>query len=93
VIPAGAYPFVTEDVPTMAYTEFLAVRTDMPDDVVYYALKAIFANKHILIGSYAAFEEQLRPEAIAASLALASKSGVSFHPRALRFYREQGWVD
>ena len=93
VIPAGSYPFVAEDTPTMAYTEFLAVRTDMPDDVVYYALKAIFENKHILIGSYAAFEEQLNPEAIAVSLALADKSGVPFHPGALRFYREQGWVD
>jgi TRAP transporter TAXI family solute receptor len=89
-IPAKTYPFVTEDVPTVAQTEFLAVRPDMPEDIVYYTLKALFNNKGIL--SAAGAGSKLTPEAIAASMITSQEIGVPFHPGALRFYREMGWI-
>lgn len=92
-LPAGTYPFVTEDIPTVAQTEFLAVRPDMPDDIVYYTLKALLSHKDILIVATADIEEQLTPEAIANSLKVMEQSGVPIHPGALKFYREIGWVE
>ena len=92
-IPAGTYPFLTEDVPTMAETEFLAARPDLPEDVVYYTLKALFNNKHILIAAHTDFEEEMSGEAIASALAVAERVGLPIHPGALKYYREQGWID
>jgi TRAP transporter TAXI family solute receptor len=92
-IPAGTYPFVTEDIPTMAETEFLAVRPDMPEDIVYYTVKALFNHKDILVATHAEFESQLTPEAVAASLVISQRTGVPFHSGALKFYREMGWVE
>lgn len=93
IIPAGTYPFVTEDIPTVAKSEFLAVRPDMPEDIVYYTLKALFNHKDILIAAHADFETQLTPDAIAASVAISQRTGVPLHPGALKFYREMGWLD
>jgi TRAP transporter TAXI family solute receptor len=92
-IPAGTYPFVTEDIPTMASIEPLAVRPDLPEDVVYYAVKALFNHKDILIAAHAEFEGQLTPEAVAAFLTKAEQSGMTVHPGAMKFYREMGWVE
>ena len=90
-IPANAYPFITEDVPTVAQTEFLVASPHMPDDIVYYVMKAVFNHKEVLEaaggGSY------LAPESIAESIAIGQGMGVPFHPEALRFYREMGWID
>ncbi len=91
-IPAGTYPFVTEDIPTMANIEPLAVRPDLPEDVVYDAVKALFKHKDILIAAHAEFASQLTPEAVAAFVASAERSGLPVHPGAMKFYREMGWV-
>jgi TRAP transporter TAXI family solute receptor len=92
-IPAGTYPFVTQDTPSVTDYEFLTVRPDIPDDIVYYTLKALFNHKDILIATTANIEEQITPEAIAHSLKVMEQSGVPFHPGALKFYREMGWID
>lgn len=92
-IPAGTYPFVTEDISTMGDTEFLVVRPDMPEDIVYYTVKALFNHKDILIAANTEFESQMAPEAVAASLAQIEQSGLPVHPGALKFYREMGWVE
>jgi TRAP transporter TAXI family solute receptor len=92
-IPAGTYPFVTEDIPTMAEIQPLAVRPDMPEDVVYYAVKALFNHKDILIAAHAEFATQLAPEAVATFLARAEQSDLTVHPGAMKFYREMGWVE
>jgi TRAP transporter TAXI family solute receptor len=92
-IPAGTYPFVTKDIPTVAETEFLAVRPDLPEDVVYYTVKALFDHKDVLVAAHTDFGSQLTPEAIAASVAIGRRTGVLFHPGALKFYREMGWVE
>jgi len=92
-IPAGTYPFVTEDIATVASTSHLAVRPDMPEDIVYYVLKAVFNQKDFLIAAQADFEDQLTPEAVAESVAISQVTGMPFHPGALKFYREMGWIE
>jgi TRAP transporter TAXI family solute receptor len=92
-IPADTYPFLTEDIPTVAETEILAVRPDMPEDIVYYTVKALFNHKDILVAAHAGFESQLNAEAVAAAVAISQITGIPFHPGALKFYREMGWVE
>jgi hypothetical protein len=91
-IPAGTYPFVTEDIPTVAETSYLVAKLGLPEDVVYYSLKAIFNHKDILFAAAPEFEKELSPEGIAASVAISQRTGVPFHPGALKFYREIGWI-
>jgi TRAP transporter TAXI family solute receptor len=93
VIPAGSYPFVNDDIPSVTDYEFLVTRPDMPDDIVYYTLKALFNHQDMLIAVSANIEEQLAPAAIANSLKVMEQSGVPIHPGALKFYREMGWLD
>ncbi|MFC1992463.1 TAXI family TRAP transporter solute-binding subunit [Chloroflexota bacterium] len=92
-IPAGTYSFVDRDIDSITDYEFLTVRPDIPDDVVYYTLKALFNHEEILIASTADIEKQLVPEAIANSLKLIGQSGIPTQPGALKFYREMGWVE
>ncbi|MBA7566015.1 MAG: TAXI family TRAP transporter solute-binding subunit [Dehalococcoidia bacterium] len=92
-IPADTYPFLTEDVPAVASTSHLAVSPDMPEDIVYYVLKAVFNHKDMLIATQADFEDQLTAEAVAASVAISQVTGIPFHPGALKFYREMGWIE
>jgi TRAP transporter TAXI family solute receptor len=91
-IPAGTYPFVTKDIPTLAETSHLVAKPDLPEDVVYYSLKAIFNHKDILVAAAPGSENEITPEAIAASVARSQESGVPYHPGALKFYREMGWI-
>jgi TRAP transporter TAXI family solute receptor len=90
-IPADTYPFITEDIPTVAQTEFLAVRPDMPEDIVYSTLKALLNHKEILIAANAG--SKLTPEAVAESIVIGEGTGVPFHPGALKFFREIGWIE
>jgi len=81
-IPAGTYPFLAEDVSTVASTSHLAVRPDMPEDIVYYVVKAVFNQKDLLIAAQADFADQLTPEAVAESAAISQVTGIPFHPGA-----------
>jgi TRAP transporter TAXI family solute receptor len=93
VIPAGSYPFVTEDIPTVSETSHLVARPDLPEDVVYYSLKALFKQKDFLAATITEFESQMTAEAIALSWTVSQKTGIPFHPGALKFYREMGWIE
>ena len=90
---AGAYSFVAADVPTVAAPQYLAVRAGMPDDTVYEVLKAVYEHSDILFAAHAESRLRFSPDGIAAGLAAAERSGDEFHPGALRFYREMGWVE
>jgi TRAP transporter TAXI family solute receptor len=92
-MPAGTYPFVTEDVPTVSETSHLVARLGLPEDVVYYALKALFKQKDFLAAAITGFESEMTAEAIAKSWAISQSTGLIFHPGAIRFYREMGWIE
>ena len=92
-IPAGTYPFVDADVTTVGTQESFVTRPDMPDDIVYAVCEAMFAHQDVLLTAHPASGRQLTPEAIAAAVVFAEKNGLSFHPGALKYFRDQGWLD
>ncbi len=92
-IPRGTYPFVDADVPTVAFPYLLVARTDLPDDIVYNVVRAIFERSDLLFAVNADAREHMTPESVAASVRLSRTVGEPYHPGALKFYREMGWLD
>ena len=82
-IAAGTYPGVDEDVTTIAQPNFLAVRADVPEDVVYLITKTVYENLPFLQGIHAATKNMSLDRAIAGL-------PMPLHPGALKFYKEQG---
>jgi TRAP transporter TAXI family solute receptor len=90
-----AYAYVTEvkpgpafagvDVPTklMAYDYLIAVGAHVKDDVAYKVAKAVYENKPKLIESLGAFRG-FNPDL------MNRKMPATFHPGAMKFYREKG---
>jgi TRAP-type uncharacterized transport system substrate-binding protein len=64
----------------------------MSDDVVYEVCKAVFTHIDILLAAHPSSGRQLTPEGISTAIALAEKNGQSYHPGALKYYRERGWL-
>lgn len=83
VIPAGTYPNQDKDVATIAQPNFLAVRSDVPEEDVYLILKTIYGNLPFLHNIHKATTAMGLDRAIAGL-------PMPLHPGAVRFYREQG---
>lgn len=91
-IPSGTYPFVTADVATVAAPQYFVARPEMPDDVVYEVLKAVYDHSELLYAVHPEGPSLLSPEGVAHAVDIARRSGDAFHPGALRYYRERGWI-
>ena len=83
VIPANTYPGQSEPVETIALPNFLAVRGDVDEEVVYVITKMIFENLPFLNGIHKA------TRAITLDKATADLP-VPLHPGAARYFREAG---
>ncbi|MFH0785633.1 MAG: TAXI family TRAP transporter solute-binding subunit [Pseudomonadota bacterium] len=83
LIPAGTYPGQDQQIATIAQPNFLAVRSDVDDQVVYLIVKAIYQNLPLLRIIHPATEAMALDKAI-------EGLPVPLHPGAARFYREQG---
>ncbi len=81
-IPADTYPGVAETT-TVAVKAMLAVSSDLPEDFVYEATKALFDNKDQLVAI------NQRAASIAPENALEGLS-IDLHPGALKFFQEEG---
>lgn len=84
-IPKGAYPGVTEDVPSMANNNVLLCSADVSDDVVYNMTKVMYQQAAEIKLSVPAAEALGTP-------AMAANPVIPMHPGAMRFYREIGLV-
>jgi TRAP transporter TAXI family solute receptor len=84
-IPAGTYPGVEEDVPTLSTTALWIVRADIDGDLVRAITKALWsdATRHLLDGTHPVGKR------IRLSTALDGVT-VPLHPGAAQFYREAG---
>lgn len=91
-IPAGAYPFVTADVATVAAPQYFVARPEIPDDVVYEVLKAIYDHEELLYSVHEEARSLLAREGVSHAMDVAGRTGDAFHPGALRYYRERGWI-
>ncbi|PDV99864.1 TAXI family TRAP transporter solute-binding subunit [Candidatus Chloroploca asiatica] len=81
----GAYTGVDEDVPSFQDTALWVTNVDVPDDVVYNALKTVFGDEGM---------SRLRAAHPSAS-EVALENGITgigsrLHPGAVRFWEEQG---
>ena len=80
-IPAQTYPGQIEPIVTIAQPNFLAVRADLDEDVVYAVTKAIFENLTFLQRLHDPFEFLTLDRAV-------DGLPVPLHPGALRYFQE-----
>ena len=83
VVPANTYPGQTEPIYTAAQPNFLAVRSDIDEDVVYRITRVIYENLSFLYSVHKATRVMTLENAV-------EGLPVALHPGAVRYYREQG---
>jgi TRAP transporter TAXI family solute receptor len=82
-VPKGTYSGMTEDVQTLAVLAMLAVRADVPEDVVYKVLDIMFTYIGELRAAHA------RAEAVSLEKALEGMP-IPLHPGAVKYYKDKG---
>jgi uncharacterized protein len=82
-IAAGTYRFLDKDYVTIGMFNFGIGRADLPDDLVYQLVKAVFENQPRLLKAHPAASETI-PQNVEKNTFL------PFHPGAVRYYRETG---
>lgn len=85
-IPGGMYPGTDGDTKTFGVKATFVTSADVPDDVVYEVVKAVFDNFDRFKKLHPAFENLKEEEMI--------KDGLSapLHPGAIKYYKERGWM-
>jgi TRAP transporter TAXI family solute receptor len=85
-IPGGMYAGTDNDVETFGVKATFVTSADVPDDVVYEVVKAVFDNFERFKGLHPAFANLKEEEMI--------KDGLSapLHPGAIKYYQERGWM-
>jgi TRAP transporter TAXI family solute receptor len=82
-IPAGAYPGLEADVPTVGVSNVLVVHRSMSEPLAYEITRAMFEHRDELIAVHPE-ARHLDPRRAATNLP------VALHPGAARYYRELG---
>ena len=82
-IPAKTYEGQNDAVQTIAIKNFLVSHVGVPDDAVYAMTKVMFENLDTLIAANAAAKGIKKDGAM-------TGTSVTFHPGALRYYKEIG---
>jgi uncharacterized protein len=84
VIPGGMYPGNPDDVETFGVRATFVSSTDVPDEVVYQVVKAVFENFEDFKKLHPAFASLTKEEMITAALS------APLHPGAEKYYKEAG---
>lgn len=95
-IPAGTYEGVSEEKFVPAISAVLVARDDVPEDVVYELTKSLFEHADELTNakkSYISTESAIQGIPVKAADAEAGVTIGSFHPGALKYYKEIGLID
>ena len=94
-IPAGTYTGVDEEKLVPAISAVLVVRDDVDEEVVYQLTKALFENADELTNAKKSYISAANAVLGIPVRAADAEKGVtigSFHPGALRYYRELGLI-
>ena len=94
-IPAGTYQGVEEDKYVPAISAVIVVKDDVDEDVVYNLTKALFEHSDELTNAkkaYISAESAIQGVPVRAKDAEAGITIGSFHPGALRYYKEIGLI-
>ncbi|OZB12998.1 MAG: C4-dicarboxylate ABC transporter substrate-binding protein [Marinobacter sp. 34-60-7] len=87
VIPGGMYRGSDEDVTTFGVAATFVSSTDVPEDVVYEVVKAVFENFDSFKRLHPAFANLQKEEMVSDALS------APLHPGAAKYYREAGLID
>jgi TRAP transporter TAXI family solute receptor len=82
-ITAGTYRSLEKDYVTIGVPNFAIGRADLPDDMVYQLVKAVFENQPRLVKASPAASDTLPQNVV-------KDTFLPFHPGAVRYYREIG---
>jgi TRAP transporter TAXI family solute receptor len=83
ILRKGTYAALTEDYATVGVYNFAIGRADLPDDLVYRIVKAVFDHQPQIAQAHETGKELLPQNA-------EKNTFMSFHPGAVRYYREIG---
>ena len=82
-IAAGTYRLMDKDYVTVGVPNFVIGRADLPDDLVYQLVKAVFENQPRLVKATSAASDTIPQNVV-------KNTFLPFHPGAVRYYREIG---
>lgn len=82
-IPAGTYWSLNRLYPTVGLYNFAVAHRDLPDDLVYQLVKAVFENHDRMIEVHPAAAETVPTN-------MARNSFLPLHPGAIRYFRQIG---
>ena len=82
-IPAEKYDFLDEDVETIGIWNMAIGHKDLPDDLVYEIVKAVFDSHDDMVLSHSSAEETV-PENII------HNTWMWMHPGAIKYFEDQG---
>ncbi len=86
MVKQGTYPFMDKDYPTVRMWVSLVAGAHVGDETVYKMVKAIAEGEEAVRkigGSMSSFTTQLM---------IQNPANLPFHPGALRYYKERGWI-
>ena len=86
-IPGGLYSGNDEATETFGVKATFVTSAEVPDDVVYTVVKAVFDNFDRFKGLHPAFGDLAEEDMISAGLS------APLHPGAEQYYRERGWIE
>ena len=82
IIPANTYKGVETPTQTVSVPCLIVSRADLPDEVAYNIVKAVFEHKDELDLIHSAFKDT--------TLENATKTVIPLHPGAIKYYKERG---
>lgn len=85
-VPAGAYDFMDEPITAIATALHLIISRDLSEDLVYEITASIDRNLDVVREVHPNYQ-------ILTGELIASEVGVPFHPGALKYYQEAGYID
>jgi uncharacterized protein len=83
IIPAVTYSSLDKDYSTIGVYNFAVGRSDLPEDLAYQLVKAVFENQPRLIKASSTAGETVPRNVV-------KNTFLPFHPGAVRYYREIG---
>lgn len=86
-LPEATYDFMQGDQPTLQAFASMLVGKHVPEDAAYKMVRALGENIEKVRGIHPSLSN-FGPETM-----IRKSAGVEYHPGALRYYREKGWVD
>lgn len=87
IIPGGMYRGSDDDVTTFGVAATFVSSTNVPDDVVYEVVKAVFENFDSFKRLHPAFSNLKKEEMVSDALS------APLHPGAAKYYKEAGLID